>query len=264
MKLCLRYNICNAWFLDIGISTCSKAFNSVPHNELLMTLWSFGITDKLYTWFQLYLSNHHQFVSINNCSSDPLPVKSGVPQGSILGPLLFVIYISDLSSSIMYSDLFKFADDTKCYKAIHNFQDSQSLQLDVDSLFQWTLESKLSFNISKCVVVQFKPSINANFDTSYCIDNRELSKVREHHDLGVIFTENLSRHSHYEAIVCNTLKSLGLLKRTFKHTTSPQVRRTLYFTLVRPTLLYCSPLRRPFSNKKIYCYWRGSNVELPN
>ena len=114
-------------------------------------------------------------------------------------------------------------------ECIYNFQDSQSLQLDLDSLFQLSLENKLSFNINKCVVVQFKPSINANFDTSYHINNRELSRVTEHHDLGVIFTENLSWHSHYEAIVCNTLKSLGLLKRTFKHTTSPhdQVKRTL-------------------------------------
>ena len=229
----------------------SKAFNSVPHNELLMKLWSVGITDKLWTWFQSYLSNHRQLVSINNCSSDALPVKSGAPQGSILGPLLFVIYINDLSSSIMYSNLFNFADDAKCYKAIHNFQDSQSLQLDVDSLFQWSLENKLSFNINKCVVAQFKPSINANFDMSYRIDNRELSKVTEHRDLGVIFTENLSWHSHYEAIVCNTLKSLGLLKRTFKHTTSPQVKRILYLTLVRPKLLYCSPLWRPFLIKYI-------------
>ena len=168
-------------------------------------------------------------------------MKSNVPQGSILGPLLFVIYINNLSSSIMYSNLFKFADDAKCYKAIYNFQDSQSLQLDVDSLFQWSLENKLSFTINKFVVVQFKSSINANFDTSYHINNRELSKVTEHRDLGVIFTENLSWHSHYEAIVCNTLKSLGLLKQTFKHTTSPQVKRIVYLTLVRPNytaLLY--------------------------
>ena len=107
-------------------------------------LWSIRITDKLWTWFQSYLSDHRQFVSINNCSSDPLSVKSGVPQGSIVGPLLFVIYINDLSSSIMYSNLFKFADKVKYYKAIHNFQDSQGLQRNVDSLSQWSLYNKLS------------------------------------------------------------------------------------------------------------------------
>ena len=111
-----------------------------------MKLWSVGITDKLWIWFQSYLSNRTQIVSINNCLSDPLPVKSGVPQGSILGPLLFVIYINDLLSSIIYSNFFKFADDVKCYKAIHNPYDSQSLQLDIDSLFHWSLDNKLSFN----------------------------------------------------------------------------------------------------------------------
>ena len=100
--------------------------DSVPHNELLMKLWSVGITDKLWIWFQSYLSNCTQIVSINNCLSDPLPIKSGIPQGSILDPLLFVIYIKDILSSIIYSNFFKFADDVKCYKAIHYPYDSQS------------------------------------------------------------------------------------------------------------------------------------------
>ena len=178
-------------------------------------------------------------------------MKSGVPQGSILGPLLFVIYINDLSSSITYSNLLKFADDVKFYKAIHKLHDYQCLQCDVDSLFQWSLVNKLSFNISKCVVLQCKPFTNINSDTSYNINNRELSKVKEHRDLGIIFTENLSWHSHYEAIVAKAYKSLGLLKRTFKHTMSPQVKRTLYLTLVRPKLLYCSPLWRPYLIKDI-------------
>ena len=81
----------------------SKAFDSVPHNELLMKFWSVGITDKLWTWFQSYLSNRRQFVSINNCSSDALPVKSGVPQGSILGPpmISYLQLCIPISSSLL-------------------------------------------------------------------------------------------------------------------------------------------------------------------
>ena len=109
----------------------------------------------------------------------------------------------------MYSNLFKLGDDVKCYKAIHNLDDSQSPQFDVDWLVQWSLDSKLSFNINKFVVLQCKHS---NFDTSYHINNRELSKVTEHHDLDIILTENWSWHS-YEAIVAKAYKSLGLLEQ---------------------------------------------------
>ena len=164
---------------------------------------------------------------------------------------MFVTYFNDLSSSITHSNLLKFADDVKRYKATHNLHDSQYLQLDVDSLFHWSLVNKLSFSVNKCVVLQCKPSTNTNSNKSYNINNRELSKVTEHRDLGIIFTENLLRHFYYEAIVAKAYKSLGLLKRTFKHTMSPQVKRTLYLTLVRPKLLYCSPLWRPYLIKDI-------------
>ena len=173
--------------------------NSPWNNGLLGSLISYG----------------HSFNPIvprlfNNCLSDPLPLKFGVLQGSILGPLLFVTYFNDLSSSITHSNLLKFADDVKRYKSTHNLHDFQYLQLDVD----WSLVTKLSFNINKCVVLQCKPSTNTNSDTSYNINNRELSKVAEHRDLGIIFTENLSWYSHYEAIVAKAYKSLGLLKQT--------------------------------------------------
>ena len=90
-----------------------KAFNSVPHNELLVKLWSFGITGNLWKWFEAYLFYRSQQVTINRCVSDPLPVVSGVPQGSILGPLLFLIFISNIPSSTIHSHIFLFADDAK-------------------------------------------------------------------------------------------------------------------------------------------------------
>jgi len=98
----------------------SKAFDSVPHNRLLMKLWSVGITGIIWSWLQPYLSHWSQCVSINDCLSQFLPVKSGVPQGSILGPLMFIIIVNDLSVAVKNFSIFKFADNVLCFKVIHS------------------------------------------------------------------------------------------------------------------------------------------------
>ena len=119
------YNNCYSSFIssskdeiDVIYVDFRKTFDSVPHNELLVKLWNMGITGILWKWFESYLSNRSQCVSINNSLSNCLPVLSGVPQGSILGPLLFLVYINDLPSVISSSNTFIFADDTKCFKTI--------------------------------------------------------------------------------------------------------------------------------------------------
>ena len=98
-------------YLDI-----SKAFDTVSHGILLSKLRHFGISGSLWAWFKNYLSNRYQRVSINNNLSHTLPVVSGVPQGSILGPVLFLIYMNDITSSTRHSQLLIYADDTKCFK----------------------------------------------------------------------------------------------------------------------------------------------------
>jgi len=120
-------------YLDI-----SKAFDTVSHAILLNKLWSTGITGTLWARFKAYLTDRYQCVCINNCYSDSLP---GVPQGSILSPMLFLIYINDMDSFINHSQLLKFADDTKCFLHICTTSDYNALQEDITALLTWSGES---------------------------------------------------------------------------------------------------------------------------
>ena len=134
----------------------------MPHNELLVKLWNIGITGTLWNWFNSYLSNRSQCVSVENRLSDCLPVISGVPQGSMLGSLLFLIFINDLPSTII-SQLLEFADDTKCFRQIISILDIQQLQEDLTSLFNWIINNHLSLNLSKFVFTSFHHKFNSQY-----------------------------------------------------------------------------------------------------
>ena len=124
-----------------------KAFDSVPHAKLLSKLRSYGITGKLWEWFKAYLTNQVQYVCINNVLSHSVSVTSGVPQGSILGPLLFALYINDLPNCLSSALPFIYADDTKCIKSISSFDDIQRMQDDLDAISHWSSNFELFFKI---------------------------------------------------------------------------------------------------------------------
>ena len=115
-----------------------EAFDSACHNQLLVKLWSADISDQLWSWFRSYLSDRSQFVVINNQPSSLLPVLSGVQQGSILGPLLFLIYINDIFFIGIHNSLLTFADDIKCFGPVTNCTDEQLLQHDINLLLDWS------------------------------------------------------------------------------------------------------------------------------
>ena len=146
---------------DKGLSTdlvyfdFRKAFDSVPHSILLYKLWSIGVTGTLWHWFQCYMSNRHHFVLLEDQPSALLNVKSGVPQGSILGLLLFLIFVNDLPSCISHSSLLLFADDSKVQNTISSSHDALHLQSDIDS---WTYINSLFLNPNKCAAIRFSLS----------------------------------------------------------------------------------------------------------
>ena len=206
-----------------------------------------GISGNLWLWFESYLSNHQQCVKINNKYSHLLPVLSGIPQGSILGPLLFLVYVNDIPDYICNSVLYLFADDTKCLKFISNPADSIQLQDDINSLNHWSEQWSLLFNPTKIVQISFKP----NLQTSYAIGTSLITKVESHKDLGIILSSSLIWDAHYNQIIAKAYSILGLLRRTFSLQNHTRSKKQLYISLVRSQLLYCSNLWKPHFIKHI-------------
>ena len=232
---------------DVIYFDICKAFDTVSHSILLNKLWSIGITGVLWTWFKNYLTGRYQRVSINNSYSDSLPVVSGVPQGSILGPVLFLIYINDMSLYIHGSHHLKFADDTKCFKHICSSSDHDVLQDDINALLTWSRDSDLEFNLKKFVHLSFK----CKLDTAYAMCDTSIPRCDSHKDLGIILSENLSWEKHHKSLIARAYRMLGLIRRTFSSNHSISVMAKLYVSLVRSQLLYCTQIWRPHLMKDI-------------
>ena len=137
---------------DVIYLDFTKAFDSVPHNELLVKLRSLGICGQLWSWFRCYLTNRQQCVCIKGSRSPLALVISGVPQGSLLGPLLFLVYINDLPTEAI---LLLFADDSKCARLIKSMADRQLLQEDLDHLCSWSIKWNMKFKDVKCALLSF-------------------------------------------------------------------------------------------------------------
>ena len=133
-----------------------KVFDSVPHEYLLLKLHYLGITGQLLQWLRSFLTCRFQRVTINNNYSDWHPVRSGVPLGSVLGPLWFLLYVDDLRSVVRHSTLKLFADDVALYREVISPADSLLLQKDLDYIYSWTVTWQLCLNVSKCGIFHFK------------------------------------------------------------------------------------------------------------
>ena len=218
----------------------AKAFDKVPHYRLLRKIEAHGIKGNLLQWLSNFLENRSQAVVINNDSSTSKNVTSGIPQGSVLGPTLFILFINDISNDIE-SQIRLFADDTKIFRAISETADNTILQADIDKLLAWSNKWQLPFNIDKCKVIHFGQN---NDSVNYKMYGNSVVKDESEKDLGVLFDHKLKFSTHVRAIVSKANSRVGLLRRNFTNL-SPTVFLPLYKALIRPLLEYASVIWNP-------------------
>ena len=185
----------------------AKAFDKVPHRRLLYKLEYYGIRGSTHKWFSSWLSERSQKVVLDGQASDPVPVLSGVPQGSVLGPVLFLIFINDLPENIR-SSVRLFADDCVLYRNIKSPIDCQILQDDLNSLAQWETDWQMIFNFAKCHsmrVTRYLPENQIQFE--YSLHQQRLEQVQSAKYLGITITDNLDWGQHVSEISCKATKT---------------------------------------------------------
>ena len=229
---------------DVLVMDFSKAFDKVGHKRLMKKLSQYGINGPTATWITNYLAGRTQTVVLDGETSSTAPVTSGVPQGSVLGPCLFLLYINDLAESLE-STVRLFADDTIAYLAIKNPGDASALQRDLDKLAAWEEKWQMEFHPDKCEVLRINKKHKENtINASYNLRGHTLKVVSEAKYLGVTISGDLRWNTHITKITNKANSTLGALRRNVR-VSSKKIKETAYKTLVRPQLEYCSPLWDP-------------------
>ena len=186
---------------------------------------------------------------LDGISSSWSDVSSGVPQGSLLEPLFFVIFISDLSKVVLPgSSIALYADDCKCSRIIDTAGDLELFQQDLDSLHQWSVQNFMNFNVKKCKIMKLTKKIQP-LTSSFFLENSELEEVKEFKDLGIITNHHLSWNPQTDYIVSKASRMLSLIKRPCKGLDDSKTLHTLYCSLVRSNLEYCSVVWSPYTKR---------------
>lgn len=227
----------------------SRAFDSVVHSKLILKLNNLGIRGILLQWLIAFLSNRFQCVVTEHCSSFWLPVISGIPQGSVLGPVLFILFVDDIGlicegSSVTHK---LFADDLKLYTTLKSDCDAAELQCSLDRLRHWCDDWQLSINTSKCHTLHIGSNNNS---APYFLNGCQVSAADVVADLGVNMDHFLNYDKHINNVIGKAYSRVGVLYRGFA-SRNVRVLRQAYVTYVRPVLEYASSVWSPHLLKHI-------------
>ena len=225
-----------------------KAFDRVDHKILLEKIAYNGIRGNLWRWFRSYITNRTQTVVLNGFSSDSVNITSGVPQGSILGPLLFVLFINDIYKCFRHCNFLLYADDLKIYREIINMDDHIKIQEDLNRFSIYCSSNKLNLSLNKCKSITFtKKRYISNFHYSLC--GTQINKVDSIKDLGITLDCKLHLDNHIENIVSKAYKMYGFVMRSSTLFKQSSTYIHLYKALIRSQLEYAVPIWNPLYNK---------------
>ena len=231
--------------VDVIYLDFAKAFDKVDHAIVLSKLSLLGIKGKLLDWIKSFLTDRTQYVVVNGFLSDPCKVISGVPQGSVLGPLLFLVLIGDIDADINSSFLSSFADDTRVGKGIKATNDAIHLQTDLKSVYQWAIDNNMEFNNTKFELLQYGLNFVIKKTVKYFApDGTQITAKSHVKDLGVLMSSDGTFSEQINKICQSARDMCSWILRTFK-SRSPVLMKTTWRTLVLPILDYCSQLWCP-------------------
>ena len=245
-------------FIDL-----SKAFDTIDHKILLSKLDSYGVRGTAHSLIKSYLSDRTQYVSVLNENSDYLKIEYGVPQGSCLGPLLFLIYINDLCNASSLCEFVLFADDTNIFvKGKHKAEVYHLANKIIKNVEEYMLLNKLHINMGKCCFMHFQPRANKSMPSEdddsdiITIHNTAIKKVSQTTFLGVIIDDKLSWDAHIQKLTRKLASSSGILNQ-IKDNIPAELHKTLYHTLFESHLAYGLTVWGGVSDNKLLPLFRA-------
>ena len=224
-----------AIFMDL-----SKAFDTLDHHILLKKLNNYGIEGPALDWFSSYLKGRQQYVELDGVSSSFSQLSTGVPQGSILGPLLFLIYMNDIPNASTFFKYVLYADDTTLFSTINiSAGATHEINNHISKVYDWLTVNKLSLNVKKTKYIVFH-AINKNIEgviPELSINGMIIERVQNFNFLGIFFNEHMFWKTHIDIVANKLIKFSGILNK-LKRFLPSYILRTLYFSMVQSRLRY--------------------------